>query len=145
MATSLISAFVDDASVTALQARVPGANINSGGFAAGSNSPGIGISTVTPGLADSLPNWTLLDQFGNARNAQRGQLIGGTGITSVSDWPNSGGTSGTLPAASIRLIDQADLPTAAQKAADPSIDGRVTLPAPGASLLSLATGWQEQV
>lgn len=131
MAKSLCAVFVDDAAVAALQARVPNAVVNSGMF--GSNcGNGIGIGTDTTGLAESLPNWTLLDQHGNARVGQIGQLIGGAGI---SDAGTSSGTSGTAPAATIRLQDQDQL------------DGTGTLsfPAPNAELNALATGWEAQI
>ncbi len=129
---SLSTFFVDDEAVTALIARVPAAIGNSGMFGGASNSPGIGISTENPNLEESLPSWTLQDQFGNARNAQRGQHIGGAGI---SDPGTSSGTSGTLPAATIRLYDNATQ--------DGS--GTITLPADGASLVDLAVGWAAQV
>lgn len=145
MAQSLISFFVDDAAVTAMETRVPDAVANSGMFGGASNSPGIGISTENPGLEESLPNWTLLDQHGNARDDQIGQLIGGDGITEAADWPGSGGTEGTLPEASIRLMDAADLPTYAEKLADPNVDGELTLPAFGAELVDLAVGWVESL
>lgn len=49
-----------------------------------SNSPGIGIAdagnVATQNLAESLPQWTLLDQHGAARAPQNGQLIGGNGL-----------------------------------------------------------------
>ena len=147
MAQSQISFFVDDASVTALDARVPDAEVNSGMFAGASNSPGIGISTENPELEESLPSWTLLDQFGNARASQRGQLIGGDGITEVADWPGSGGTEGTLPAATIRLMPVDSLPTNAEKdlfADSPvptKLDGSLEFPAQGATLSDLAIGW----
>lgn len=153
MAQSLISFFVDDAAVTAMTTRVPGATtFNSGVFGGASNSPGIGISTTNPGLEESLPNWTLLDQHGNARNDQIGQLVGGTGITAAADYPSSGGITvapstgmGTAPGASIRLMDAADLPTYAEKLADPNVDGNLTLPAFGAELVDLAVGWVESL
>ena len=129
---SLSSFFVDDASVTALDTRVPNANTNSGMFVGASNSPGIGISTENPGLDESLPSWTLLDQFDNARNAQRGQLLGGAGI---SDPGTSSGTAGTAPAATIRLYDNTTQDGT----------GEMTLPADGASLVDLAVGWAAQV
>jgi len=152
MAQSLISFFVDDAAVTALDARLadnPTLSgtpvVNSGMFGGASNSPGIGISTTNPNLEESLPNWTLLDQHGNARDDQIGQLIGGDGITEAADWPGSGGTEGTLPDATIRLMDAADLPTYAEKLADPNVDGNLTLPAFGAELVDLAVGWVESL
>ncbi len=140
MAQSQISFFVDDASVTAMTARVPDAIFNSGAFAGGSNAPGIGISTENAGLAESLPNWTLLDQFGNARAAQRSQCIGGPGISSPSE---SNGQEGTLPAATIRLVSSDDLSTAAEKAANPNVDGSLAFPLLGANLTDLAAGWVE--
>ena len=49
MAQSLINFFIDDASVAALEIRVPLALFNSGMFAGASNAPGIGISSENPG------------------------------------------------------------------------------------------------
>lgn len=147
MAQSLINFFIDDASVAALEIRVPLALFNSGMFAGASNAPGIGISSENPGLDESLPNWTLLDQFGNARVNQRSQCIGGPGITLTSDWPGSGGQEGTLPAAVATFIDPVDLPTYDEKLADSNVDGQIpTLaPTPGCALNSLAAGWEAGV
>jgi hypothetical protein len=166
MAQSMISFFVDDAAVTAMDTRVstisPNVVINSGMFAGASNAPGIGISTENPDLQESLfaatdgsgdlntGSWTLLDQFGNVRINQISQLIGGTGITNEADYPSSGGITaapatgmGTAPDATIRVVDAADLPTAEEKEADPDVDGSVTLPAGGAALTTLELGWAE--
>ncbi len=142
MAQSLISFFVDDASVTAMTARVPDAIFNSGAFAGGGNAPGLGISTENTNLEESLPNWTLLDQAGNARAAQRSQCIGGPGISSPSE---SDGQEGTLPAATIRLVSNSQLPNAAEKAADPNVDGALAFPLLGANLTDLAIGWVEGI
>ena len=132
MPKSLCSFFVDDAALAALDARVPNATVNSGMLGGASNSCGIGISTENPNLEESLPNWTLLDQHGNARDAQIGQHIGGAGI---SDAGTSSGTEGTEPDATIRLYDNDTL--------DGS--GTMTYPADGASLVDLAVGWAPQV
>ncbi|MCP3871255.1 MAG: hypothetical protein GY703_24780 [Gammaproteobacteria bacterium] len=140
MAQSLISFFVDDAAVTAMTTRVPDAVFNSGVFAGASNAPGIGISTENPELSESLPNWTLEDQFGNARAAQRSQCIGGPGISSPSE---SDGQEGTLPAATIRLVSNSQLPDAAEKEADSNVDGALAFPLLGANLTDLSTGWEE--
>ena len=142
MANSQISFFIDDASVVALEARVPNAIVNSGMFGGGSNACGIGISTVQGNLNESLPNWTLLDQFGNARVNQRSQMLGGPAISSPSE---SNGDAGTLPAATIRLVTVDDMPTAAEKAADSNLDGALPSIGPllGAALNSLTTGWEE--
>ena len=162
MALSDNSFFIDDASVTSLQARVPAAVFNSGLFGGGSNAGGIGISTDNPGLEESLPSWTLLDQHGNARIAQISQMIGGNADTprvgdqeftwdksqpSYSDngAASSGGQDGTLPDATIRLVAADDLPTAEEKEADSNLDGSLSFPALGATLNSLAVGWETGV
>jgi hypothetical protein len=154
MTQSLINFFVDDASVVALEARVPNAVFNSGMFAGASNAPGIGISSTNPGLDESLPSWTLLDQ-GEASNDyvprvrinQRSQCIGGPGITLTSDWPGSGGQEGSLPAAVATFIDPADLPTYADKLANGEVDGQIPelAPTPGCALNTLAAGWEAGV
>ena len=151
MAQSEISFFVDDPAVTFRQAEEtnPDTLWNSGMFAGASNSPGIGISTENPNLEEQLPNWTLLDQFGNARASQIGQCIGGSGFVNraLTDWPSSGGTEGTAPDSTIRLMPVDSLPTNAEKdlfAAKPNPteqDGQLTLPAQGANLTDLAVGW----
>lgn len=144
MAQSLINFFIDDASTAALEARVPDALVNSGMFAGGSNAPGIGISSENPGLDESLPSWTLLDQFGNVRVNQRSQCIGGPGISSPSE---SDGQEGTLPAAVATFIDVDALPTNAEKADGTYLDGQIPAlaPTPGCALNSLATGWEAGV
>jgi len=123
---ALCAVFVDDAAAAALAARVPNANYNSGMF--GSCS-GIGIGPQT-GLAESLPNWTLLDQHGNARTNQIGQYIGGSGISAAG---TSSGEEGTLPESTIRWQDNDDL--------DGS--GALSFPAAGCALVTLAAGWVE--
>lgn len=128
--TSQASFFIDDTGLAALASRVPDAQVNSGMTYGGSNANGIGISTENPNLDESLPNWTLEDQFGNARVNQRSQHIGGSGI---SDAGTSSGQEGTLPAATIRLADQTDM----------AGDGALAFPKFGAALNDLATGWEE--
>ena len=86
--------------------------------------------------------FTLLDQFGNAREAQISQAIGGYPfVDRVADavpYPGSGGTIGTLPDA---VIQFGVMPTAAAKAADPSEDGEVATVTGNSTLSSLAAGW----
>ena len=123
------SFFIDDSGLAALAARVPDAVVNSGMMYGASCAPGIGISTENPGLAESLPNWTLLDQFGDARANQISQHIGGAGI---SDPGTSSGDSGTDPASTIRLAPQADM----------TGDGALAFPKFGAELTDLAAGWE---
>jgi hypothetical protein len=129
----VVPVFVDDAAVTARTAEVPDAEWNSGMLGGGSAGPGIGIGPQ-PGLEESLPNWTLLDQFGNARDGQRGQNVGGSGYTDPADYPSSGGEEGTLPASTIRGQDNETM--------DGS--GALSFPAPNAVLTDLAAGWQLQ-
>ena len=135
------SVFVDDTTLAAREAEVTDAEWNSG-MLGGGGGMGIGISTMNPGLDESLPNWTLEDQFGNERNFQRSQYIGGSGYTDPADYPSSGGDEGTLPDSTIRLQDEDDLPTNAEKEAGTRLDGSLVLPADGAALVDLDTGWE---
>jgi len=151
--TSERSVFVDDAALAAREAEVPDAEWNSGMLGGGSAGPGIGISTQNPGLDESLfpatdgsgdlvvGSWTLEDQHGNARAFQLGQNIGGSGYTDPADYPSSGGEEGTLPESTIRLQSEDDLPTNEEKADGTRLDGSLVLPADGALLDDLATGW----
>ena len=126
--------FVDDAAVTALGTRVPDASVDTGMNMGGSNAPGIGNSDENPGLAESLPNWTLLDQHGDARNAQIGQCIGGPGISAAG---TSAGQEGTLPDAVVRYGTNPDSVAGVPDNDDPIVIGN------GADLVSLATGWED--
>tara|TARA_R110002012_G_scaffold67699_3_gene176314 strand:+ start:3009 stop:3428 length:420 start_codon:yes stop_codon:yes gene_type:complete len=137
MAQAQPTYFVDDAAATALGTRVPDASTDTGMNFGASNNPGIGISDQNPELQESLPSWTLLDQFGNARDGQISQVIGGDGITAVSDWPGSGGTEGTAPDATIRYGANP-----ANVNGQPDNDAAITGVA-NASLTDLATGWEE--
>ena len=133
---AFVPVFVDDATLAARAAEVPAALFNSG-MLGGGGGPGLGIGPQT-GLEQSLPNWTLLDQFGNGRDlGQRSQYIGGSGYVDRSsvDWPSSGGQEGTLPAATIRVQDTDSLPG----------DGSLSFPAENAILVDLADGWEEAV
>jgi hypothetical protein len=131
--------FIDDAATAARGAEVPGATFNSGCYGGASNSPGIGINVDGGAIVDEPQQFTVLDQFGNARQAQIGQCIGGSGFVdrvtqSGSDaWPLSGGDEGTAPDSTIRVV------------ADSSAEsgGVITLPAEGAWLTDAATGWVE--
>ena len=153
MAQSMISFFVSPLAVSEMVFnRFPNINsgtgqakpspiFNSGMFAGASNTPGIGISTEQTNLAESEPSWTLLDQAGNTRDPQIGQLLGGSGIGS--------GSPGTLPANTyIRLYAASSLPTAAEKKADGTKDGFIVIDGttdPDAALVSLAAGWAEAI
>lgn len=99
---NVLTAFIDDASVALRQVEVPNAAFGDGMNIGGSCACGIGIATDNPNLEESLPNWTLLDQFGNTRTGQISQHIGGPGYTDPLGWPSSGGQEGTLPNSTIR-------------------------------------------
>lgn len=135
--TATATAFIDDAAVTALGVRVPAASTDTGMNRGASNAPGIGISDDNPGLEESLPNWTLLDQHGDARAAQISQCIGGDGITLVADWPGSGGNEGTAPDAVIRFAANP-----ANVSGQPDNDAPIVM-GNGADLVALATGWED--
>jgi len=67
--------YVNGTEVFTRAGQVPNAQWATGCLYAASNSPGIGISTGVTNLEES-DNWTLLDQFGEARTPQIGQMIG---------------------------------------------------------------------
>ena len=75
--------FSDQAALTAGGARVPNATWNNGANVAG-NSPGVGIASTGSLQTGQHPNWTLADQFGVARTPQISQVIGGLGISGIS-------------------------------------------------------------
>ena len=80
------TSYLDNIAITARELDVPDADWGSGGIMGASCSPGIGISDKNPGLQQQLPNWTLLDQNGDARNPQVGSIIGngnGAGSTGM--------------------------------------------------------------
>jgi len=67
--------------LAALTARAP--QVPAASFVNGLNTAAmatVGIATDNPGLSESLPSWTLLDQFGVARTPQKTQCIGGSGL-----------------------------------------------------------------
>lgn len=68
----------DEVTVTALEALTPLADFDGGLNLGASNAPGIGICTdvVNPKLTD----WSVLDQFENARDPQDSQHLGGDGL-----------------------------------------------------------------
>ena len=136
MAQALPTFFMDDVAQTAMEARVPAVVADTGMTFGASNAPGIGISTENPGLAESLPNWTLLDQHGDARVAQISQCIGGPGISAAG---TSAGQEGTLPDAVVRFGANPDNVNGQPDNDDPITVGN------GADLVALATGWEDAV
>jgi hypothetical protein len=158
MAT-LPTAFVDDVAVADRTVETPDAAWANGMNAGGSSACGVGINMLQGAVVGEPQQFTLLDQFENARAAQISQNLGGfASVPRTGNQPftwdrtqalytdagaaSSGGTEGTLPEAVIRY---GDLPTqAAKDAADPSIDGTLIVVS-NATLIDLAVGWQAVV
>lgn len=121
--------FVDDLAVAARAAEVPDADFDTGMNIGGSNACGIGINIDQGAVVGEPQQFTLLDQFDNARAAQISQSIGGYPYADPADWPSSGGTEGTAPEAVIR-------------AGDPSANGDgAIVPVGNATLTDIAVGW----
>ena len=120
--------FVDDDAITARSAQVPNADWLSGGNNAGNSMPlGIGVTGALDTL--QLPNWTLLDQLGDARVPQIGQLIGGLGI---SDPSQSNGLEGN------GLAHDVACPEVSNGPGDGTVTGKDEV---WATLATLAAGW----
>ena len=139
--TSPATYFVDDAAKAAREAENTGADFDNGMNNGGSCAAGIGINMLEGAVVGTPEQFTLLDQFGNARAAQISQSIGGYPYTDPANYPSSDGTEGTLPDSVIRY---GDAPTQAAKDADPTLDGTI-IPVGNATLTTLAGGWVIQV
>ena len=126
--------YVDQTAITARASEVPGASWTTG-MNNSTNSPGLGIATDNPGLDESLPSWTLLDQDGDARAPQASQVIGGYGFVANADYPSSGGVEGkgNGGADAVDIVANPDFP---------DNDGSVTV-VDTVSLLDLAVGWED--
>lgn len=121
-----VTAFVDTVAVGLREIEVPDADFGNGCNAGASNSSGIGINIGGGEVIGTPEQYTLLDQFENARAAQISQCIGGPGYSAAG---TSDGQEGTLPDAVIR-------------AGNPSAAGDGLVTATGnASLLTLLAGW----
>ena len=130
-----VTAFVDDAAVTAAvttEARQAAESYVGGINAGASNAPGIGINMGGGAVVGTPEQFTLLDQFGDARATQISELLGGDGITAAADWPGSGGLPETGAAAVIRF--------GPQDATYPDGSGDITFTG-NSALTVLATGW----
>lgn len=92
----------------------------------GSNSPGIGIATAgdlaTQNLAESDPQWTLLDQDEDPRTPQVGQHIGGNGLGAGVEGK---GTMGIATGVNVAAAS-----------------GAFIAPLQNPHLIDLATGWE---
>jgi len=118
--------FIDDAAKAAREAEVPAASFANGANLAGSCAAGIGINMAAGAVVGTPEQFTLLDQFGNARAGQISQHIGGDGYSAAG---TSEGSAGTLPDSTIRT------------GANGAGDGTIPVPAGNATLASLAAGW----
>lgn len=137
--TSLATAFIDDTAVTSREAEVPAANFDNGMNLGGSCAPGVGINMLEGAIVGTPAQFTLLDQFGNARTAQISQAIGGFPFVdrATVPWPGSGGTEGTAPDAVVRYGVS---PGQAAKNANSALDGTMTFTS-NATLNTLNGGW----
>jgi hypothetical protein len=121
--------FRDDTALAARSAEVPNAAWDDGVNNAGSGTCGIGINAGEGAVVGTPNQFTLLDQFGDARAGQRSQSIGGYPYVAQSAYPSSGGTEGTAPDATIFVVTNSN-----------EGDGKVTSTG-NATLSDLATGW----
>ena len=114
--------FIDVDARAVRTAQVPAAS-----FLDGMNNsacqPGIGISNGPTDLVGEAQQFTLLDQNGAARTPQLGQSVGGVAL--------GDGDDGVATQA-IDLVDPADN----------SGDGTVVVDGTGATLTTLAAGWE---
>lgn len=104
------------------EAEVPDAAFDDG-MNNGSCAPGVGIATDVTDLDESLPSWTLLDQFEVARTPQVNQLIGGNGLNDGVEGNGSGDAQFIIGVGN-----------------SASGDGSIT-PNGTANLVTLAAGW----
>lgn len=134
------TAFVDLAARSSRTSEVPNASFVNGCNEAGSNAAGIGINMNAGAVVGTPEQFTLNDQFGNARNSQISQSIGGSPYVdrATTPWPTSGGTEGTGPDA---VIQFGTLPTNAQKESNPALDGVLNV-TQNSALVTLAGGWE---
>lgn len=127
--TSEATYFIDDTARDARELEVVNASFLNGMNLGGSNACGIGINMNEGAVVGTPEQFTLLDQHGNAREAQISQHIGGSGL--------GDGSAGTLPDAVVRF---GDAPTQAAKDADSAVDGTI-INLGNSTLTTLGAGW----
>lgn len=96
-----VTGFTDDIARGMREPEVPFADFENGCNLAGSNACGLGINVGGGAVVGTPEQFTLLDQRGIARVSQISQFIGGSPYVPASDYPSSGGESGTSPDAVI--------------------------------------------
>jgi len=131
--TSPATFFQDDTAVTARELELPNASFVNGANLAGSNAPGVGINMLEGAIIGEPQQLTLLDQHGDAREAQISQHIGGSGL--------GDGSAGTLPDA---VVQFGASPTQAAKDADTALDGTI-ITTGNSTLTTLGAGWVNNV
>lgn len=111
--------FIDETTVSTRESEVPLASFRNGANMCGSNAPAIGVAnhgpTQTTNLEQQLPNWTLLDQFGNPRSPITSQYLGvnalGTGLEGNAGYPvqfiSNAGQGNITPGGDAKLVDLA--------------------------------------
>jgi len=117
---NIATTFRNSTTIAARTPEVPNASWTTGCNNA-SCSPGVGIATDQPDLDESLPSWTLLDQFEDARTPQISQLIGGNGLGAGSEGRGDGDAEYVIGVTN-------------------GVDGAIT-PNGTANLTTLAAGW----
>lgn len=130
--------FVDTTSKALREVEVPDADFDNGMNNGGSCAPGIGINMGEGAVVGTPEQFTLLDQDAAIRVPQDGQPIGGEAYTDqANDYPSSGGLEGKgiLP-----ILTGVNPTNAAKEAADPSIDGDLTVNG-DANLQTIEAGW----
>lgn len=118
--TSQAATFIDVDARAVRVSEVPAASFVNG-MNNGSCQAGIGIAGGPTLLAGTPEQFTLLDQFGDARAPQLGQSVGGVAL---------GAGETIVPSQAMDLIDN-----------DASGDGVVVVDGTGATLTTLAAGW----
>jgi hypothetical protein len=133
-----VSTFRDTAAVALRELEVVGADF-ANGMNNGGCQPGIGISVGGGAVVGTPEQFTLEDQFEAIRVPQVSQVLGGLGYTDYDDYPSSGGIEGN-GSAHAQFVVPVSMPTNAEKEADPSLDGTVTVLGT-ANLQTIEAGW----
>ena len=126
--------FQDDPAVALRAPEVPNASFAAGCNVAASCAPGIGINQGGGAIVGTPEQFTLLDQFGNARAAQKSQLLGGTGYSQPG---TSSGEEGTAPNNVVRYGTNQDNVNGAP---NPDTSGDITVVS-NSTLNDIAIGW----
>ncbi len=97
------TAYYSEAAIALRAPEIPNSQLD-GCSTSGSNACGIGIAVDGGAITGEDQQFTLLDQFGNTRQPQLSQFIGGVGYTAPEDYPSSGGVEGFTDATPVIVI-----------------------------------------